>query len=266
MNEKRVAEYLLFIDEEKTDTFYKDILRLAPGNCIQIERGKVSSKTYWSLDPSKELKLSSDVEYTEAFHDLFSKSVQCRLRSAFSLGSMLSGGLDSSSIVCTARQLLLQNGKGNLHTFSGIFDKVKECDERHYIEAVLSQGDLIPHFYHTDSMNPLSNLRKMLHHEEEPFHAPHLYMSWGLYEIAKGLDIRVMLDGTDGDTTLAHSLIYLTELTRKMQWGTLYKEIKGLSEKSKRPLWKYLWQYSVKALAPEFIRKAWRNLHKKENA
>ncbi len=93
---------------------------------------------------------------------------------------------------------------------------------------------------------------------------PQIFICTGdLYEIAKGLDIHVVLDGTDGDTTLAHSLIYLTELTRKRQWATLYQEIKGLSEKSKRPFWKYLWQYSVKAFAPEFIRNAWRNLHKR---
>ena len=115
-------------------------------------------------------------------------------------------------------------------------------------------------------MSPLSNLTKMLQHEEEPFYAPNLYMYWGLYEIAKGLNVHVVLDGTDGDTTLAHSLVYLTELTQKRQWGTLYKEIKGLSEKSKRPFRKYLWQHSIKAFAPEFIRKAWRNLHERRRA
>ena len=230
----------------------------------KLKGGKASLRTYWSLDPSRELKLSSDDEYAETFHDLFKKAVQCRLRSAFSVGSMLSGGLDSSSIVCTARKLLLQNGKRNLHTFSGIFDRVMECDERHYIEAVHSQGDLIPHFYHTDSVSPLSNLSKMVYHEEEPFYAPNLYMYWGLYEIAKGQNVRVVLDGTDGDTTLSHSLVYLTELTQKRQWGTLYKEIKGLSEKSNQPFWKYLWQHSIQAFAPECFRKAWRKLHGKE--
>ena len=96
--------------EDKAITFYDGILRLPPGHVITVDHGKISINSYWSLDPTRKLKLGSDNEYAEAFRDIFKEAVRCRLRSAFPVGSMLSGGLDSSSIACMARQLLSQNG------------------------------------------------------------------------------------------------------------------------------------------------------------
>lgn len=112
LNELMVAYYLISMFEDKEITFYKDILRLPPAHVMELDSEGRRLSQYWSLDPSRELKLSSDDEYAKTFRDIFKEAVHCRLRSAFPIGSMLSGGLDSSSIVCMARQLLSQNGGG----------------------------------------------------------------------------------------------------------------------------------------------------------
>ena len=57
-------------------------------------------------------------------YDIFKEATRCRLRSSFPVGSFLSGGLDSSSIVCMASGPLRNHDKDQLQTFSGIFDKV----------------------------------------------------------------------------------------------------------------------------------------------
>ena len=167
LNEARVADYLVPMMDDRVVTFYKEIFRLPPGHSMIVGREEVPARPYWALDPSHEVRYRSDGEYAEAFCQLFTEAVRCRLRSAFPVGSMLSGGLDSSSVVCMARALLRENGNQRLHSFSAIFEDVPECDERPFINAILAQGGLEPHFVHADRISPLADLDRVFHHEEE---------------------------------------------------------------------------------------------------
>lgn len=76
-------------------------------------------QSYWQLDPEQETRLKSDQEYAEAFRAIFSEAVSCRLQGDHPVGILLSGGLDSSFVACTARQLLPQDRA--LAIFSAIF-------------------------------------------------------------------------------------------------------------------------------------------------
>src|SRR2546425_12685608 len=137
-----------------------------------VTREGVRMEQYWVLDPEREIRMKSDGEYAEAFREIFTEAVRCRLRSAFPVGSMLSGGLDSSSIVCVARKLLADDGGGKLHTFSAIFPDVPECDEREYIEAVLGGHGVKPHYVRGGRLNPFADLDQVFHHEDQPFFGP----------------------------------------------------------------------------------------------
>ena len=98
LNELRIAEHLIQFFEDKTLSFYKDIFRLSAANSITVGPGEFRTRVYWSLDPKREIHMSSEEEYSQAFHEIFTEAVRCRLRSAYPIGSTLSGGLDSSSI------------------------------------------------------------------------------------------------------------------------------------------------------------------------
>ena len=151
VNEVRIGDYLTSMLEDKSITSYQGVLRLPPAHSITLtQQGNLQLRCYWTLELSEELRLNSDEEYAEAFRKVFTEAVRCRLRTAFPIGSHLSGGLDSSSICCIARKLL-EESNSQLHTFSNIFDDVPGSDERSFIEAVLEQGDFIPHFTHADS-------------------------------------------------------------------------------------------------------------------
>src|SRR5207249_1849001 len=91
-------------------------------------------RRYWELEPPAELRYRTDDEYAEHFLALFSEVVGARLRSSRPLGAMLSGGLDSSSVVCMAQELY-RAGRADARgftSFSLVFDGL-ECDERHLI-------------------------------------------------------------------------------------------------------------------------------------
>ncbi|MEL6441764.1 MAG: lasso peptide isopeptide bond-forming cyclase [Cyanobacteria bacterium J06621_8] len=251
LNQTRIGDYLTSMFEDREITFYQNILRLPPAHSLTVSNKRIELKSYWSLDPNKELLLDSDEEYAAQFREIFTEAVRCRLRSHTQAGTMLSGGLDSSSITCIARQIMNEeNVNAKLPTFSAIFDEVKECDERKYINTVLNRGKYEPYYIHADQISPLtSNSKCMLWHHDEPVYAPNLFLNMSLYKIAQRQSIRVILDGFDGDSTVSHGTGYLRDLARKGKWIALFHELKGYAHNFNFPFWKtqraYIMNYGI---------------------
>ncbi|MGF1601048.1 MAG: lasso peptide isopeptide bond-forming cyclase [Thermosynechococcaceae cyanobacterium] len=230
INEARIAEFLRSEICDRTLTIYQGIHRLLPGHWLSATPDGIQTGPYWELRPQPELSLASDQDYADAFLLHFTEAVRCRLRSHTEIGSHLSGGLDSSAVTCVARQLLKRH-REPLHTFSNVFDDVPECDEREYINPVLEQGDLTPHFVHPDRVGPLSQWQQLIQPEEEPcLIGGNGYLVRGLNEAVNAAKIRVCLDGFDGDTTVSHGLLYFAELAAQGRWSTFSEEARALAQ------------------------------------
>lgn len=247
LNELRVADYLLSLFEDKTATLYEEIYALAPGHSLVVnEEGARAPRPYWSLDPERELKLGSDAEYVESYVEIFTEAVRCRMRrsgGARPLGSALSGGLDSSSITCAARKLLAEEGGGQtLHTFSAVYDDVPECDERRYINTVLAQGGVEPHFGHPDRHSPLADWEGESCAHDEPLWNPQIALHWVLYEAAERQRVRVLLDGFGGDAVVSYGAGYLADVARSWDAGKMLGEAKAQAKRLGVPLGRVLWR------------------------
>jgi asparagine synthase (glutamine-hydrolysing) len=261
LNETRVGDYLINLYEDRSITFYKGILRLPPATTLTVTRESLRLRTYWKLDPSREIRLRNDSEYTEAFKERFDAAVRCRVRSAGPVGSALSGGLDSSAIACTARTMAQQP----VHTFSVIFPGAPEkergvLDERPYIERVLEMGNFVPHYIRGDQLSPMRDAARIHQHLDEANFAPNLYLHWAMYGAAKESGVRVFLDGLDGDTTVSHGFEYLEELARTLRWKKLRAEARLLAAHlfgGSKPR-RLIWNYCVKEIAPVWMFQAWR--------
>jgi asparagine synthase (glutamine-hydrolysing) len=233
LNELMVAYHLEAFYEDHQITFYQNIFRLPGASSLTINGSKgITIRSYWSLDPKKEIRFKSQREYVEAFREIFTESVRCRLRSAFPIGSTLSGGLDSSSIACTARRILVQKGQ-QLHTFSAIFpslcpEDLRLIDERPYMDAVKALGGLQPHDLRADLLTPLTDI---LWDDDEPIFATNLYIHQGIYDLARQQGVRVILDGLDGDATVGHGWSYLSELLYSGRWWKLIQEVNSASQR-----------------------------------
>lgn len=270
LNEVRIGDYLTSMFEDRAITFYQDILRLPPAHNLTVSKRHIKIKSYWSLDPSKELILDSDEEYAAQFRKIFTEAVSCRLRSYTQPGTMLSGGLDSSSITCTARKIMNKEGiTKKLPTFSAIFDQVKECDERIYINSVLDQGGYKPNYIYGDQRSPLSDIDRVLWHQDEPLYAFNLFLNIGLYEIANKQGVKVILDGFDGDSTVSHGVGYLRDLAKQGKWLALWQELRGYTRNFDQPFWKayqaYILNYGInpiieKSKPLKLLRRIWRGL------
>ncbi|MEO0013948.1 MAG: hypothetical protein RLZZ535_2337 [Cyanobacteriota bacterium] len=254
VNELKIAYQLAMFCEDQEATYYQNIFRLSSAHFLVVKPNREFKKQrYWSLDINHRLKLKSHQEYIEAFQEIFFESVKCRLRSAFPVGSTLSGGLDSSSIACTANQLLQKSTGRQLHTFSAIFPSLpaadlRQIDERHYMRQVQSLAGIQAHNVRADLLNPLLNY---LWQEEEPVLSFNLYIHDGLYECANKNGVRVFLDGVDGDTTISHGWRYLTTLAYQLRWRRLWQEINAVRKNAHLSRKLILKEYCIKPFLNE---------------
>ena len=260
LNVTRVADYLTPVLEDPAITFYDAIVRLPAAHRLVITRERARLERYWQLDPEREVRPASDAACADEFRAIFTAAVRDRLHSDRPVASLLSGGLDSSSIACVARDLLRAGGAGPLPTFSALFENVPSMDERRFIDAVLTSGGFDPAFVHADRLSPLTGIDAMLRAEDEPFYAPNLYMHWALYALAASRSIGAILDGFDGDTTVSHGMLRLTELTRAGRWGSAVREARSVAPGLGVTTWHLLRNYCVSPLVPTAARAALRRL------
>lgn len=244
INEKRIADAFVHVFNDPASTYYTEVMRLPAAHCLTVT-SEVATRRYWRLNPDRELRLKSDQEYAERFYGLFSQAVRCRMRTSPPVGAMLSGGLDSSSVSCVARNWLKEQGQPPLHTFSAVFDEVTECDERPYIREVIAQGHCEPTYLALDRVSPLRDAEAMISHLDEPISAGNLYLNWNSYRKAQQLGVRVILDGYDGDTTVSHGNGRLLELAAAGRWYDLAVEVRGVSKSFHEKRWLNAWWHWV---------------------
>jgi asparagine synthase (glutamine-hydrolysing) len=243
VNETAIADYFLKNFEDKQKTFYDELLRLPAGHSLSVQCEKSRLTSYYALEPTRELLLHSNEEYAEGLHEIFTEAVRCRMRSALPVGSFLSGGLDSSSIASVARNLLRERNGHLLPTFSLVYDRIKECDERRYMDAVLAQGGFESHFVPGDDLTPLNELENICGQQDRASIAPGLPSSLGLYEAIKQSGVRVIFDGHDGDNAVSYGYGFLDELAQRGHWLALAAEAKELAPLFQLSQWKIMKAY-----------------------
>ncbi len=230
IDDEQAVLYLATTSVDRVSTFYQHIKRLPAAHALTVKAYKVELREYWRVDDGRTLRLGSDAEYAAAFSERFRAAVGARLRDASPVGASLSGGLDSSSIVCTASQL----GAAPLHTFSLVFPSLegralRSIDERGYVAHVVNAGGVQPHYVRGDALSPLGDLDATLSQVNQPFGAPNLYLHQGMSAAARAAGVRVFLDGFDGDTTVSHGVSRLNDLARADEWSAFETEVRAFA-------------------------------------
>ena len=119
-------------------TPYCDIQAVPPSSYVSFCNGRVTARTHWTFDRAKTVFYKNAVKYEEHFRELFEKSVRRRLRSSSPVLAELSGGMDSSSIVCMADRVLSRGmaETPRLDTVSYYDDAEPNWDESAYFKVV----------------------------------------------------------------------------------------------------------------------------------
>lgn len=228
INEGRIADFLITQLEgiDKTSTFFEDVYRLPPAYSFTVTPAKMKQQQYWTLQPGPELKHGSDEAYAEAFLDVFTKAVECRLRGGRLVGSMLSGGMDSGSIVAVAREILAEKGLGPLPVFSAVGLDPETCVETRTIHEALKMDGLDPHIITLGQWDDLlPELVELTWSLAEPFDG-HMTLMRAIYLAAQKNNVKAVLDGGGGDLILSEGS-HIVRLLRSGHWLTAYREVTG---------------------------------------
>ena len=208
-NEQVLADYLLSgLLDHTQETFFRVIYQLRPGNYLVLENGQIRIQAYWDLG-AMETRFKGDEEIEEHFQELLRDSIRLRLRSDVPVGTCLSGGLDSSTIVCLANQLMFNGATINpilvgerQKTFSSC-SEIPACDERPYIEEVVRQTGAEKNCVFPGAETLLHDLTNLIWCQEEPFGSTSIYAQWCVMRLAREKGVTVLLDGQGGDELLA---------------------------------------------------------------
>jgi asparagine synthase (glutamine-hydrolysing) len=137
LDEEYIAGWLAFFPATHL-TPYIGIHSVPPSSLVVIQNGKQTVTKYWDFDPAKQIRYRTDAEYEEHFRAVFGEAVRCRLRSDSPVLAELSGGMDSSSIVCMADTIIARGAAETprLDTISYYDDSEPNWNERPYFTKV----------------------------------------------------------------------------------------------------------------------------------
>ena len=246
-NDKIIYDYLFFgVADHTEDTFFDQVKRLMPAHNLVYEISTKSIRAWKYFDLAEELDDNSSSVETD-FKQIFLESVSRHLISDVPVGSCLSGGLDSSAIVCAMRQL---QASAEIKTFSLVFPGEK-IDESRYQRIVVDSCDASAYSTSLTDSELLDDLEQLITTQEEPFMGLSPYGQFRIMKLAKDKGMKVLLDGQGSDELLAGYHMYFGyyyyELLAKFHILSLIKELFSYRRKYRSYV---AWRYFIGLLLP----------------
>ena len=217
----KINSFLVYDDE----TYWQNVHSLKPGHNLLAANGKIMINQYYDLDIAN--FESSHLAFEQAvqqYRNIFLDSISLQLRSDVEIGATLSGGMDSSAIVCSAVQK-----KGEpLKTFSSYYAFTPELDERKWMEKIVQKTSCTSFLVSPTAEDAICWWEKLTYMNDLPLSAAFVSINAVMQEAHKQ-GIKVLLSGQGSDEISAgyrHSLYrYFADLIRGMQISRLGKEL-----------------------------------------
>lgn len=196
-----------FSYESSENCLIKNILRFPAASIATCINGKLKIEKFWDIE-TIEGKVPDNYELQkEQFRELFLDACKIRMRSDVSIGTALSGGLDSSSVICAIAHLSKTGGntshfqKDWQHAFVASFPGT-ELDETKYAKTVTDHLNIPAHFVDIDPLKDLDSIFYKTYLFEELFYAPVIPFVQ-LYQKIKENKVTVSIDGHGADELFA---------------------------------------------------------------
>ncbi|MBW3539423.1 MAG: asparagine synthase (glutamine-hydrolyzing) [Planctomycetes bacterium] len=228
--------------DHSDQTLFEGVVQLPAGGWFELETNASGTMPApvvrrWYQIPRGVHRLT-DVEAAAKLRDLLSDSVRLRLRADVPVGSCLSGGLDSSSIVCLANEQLRAQGRQEIQNAVSSYCDTPGFDEQSYVQQVVQRTGIRLHTVSPDPAQLFETLERLTWHQDGPFGSSSIFAQWCVFEEARRRRLLVMLDGQGADEQLAGYPAFfgawLAELLIGLRWSTLGRELAGLR---RREIW-----------------------------
>lgn len=199
---QRSYDYLVHGDYDRQErTFIEEIKHLLPGHLMVFDlvKAKLGTPIPWfnlTIHERSDLNFN---QATEAVREQFLENIRLHLRSDVPLGASLSGGIDSSAIVCAMRHI---EPDLPIHTFSYIAKGTNQSEE-HWVDRVNQHTNAIPHKVLAFENELVRDLDDMLDAQGEPFGGTSIYAQYRVFKLARENNVTVILEGQGADELLA---------------------------------------------------------------
>lgn len=264
LNESRLLDYLVeeFDRDDEIGSFYQGIDRMPAGHAMSVTGQGVKTWRYWNPGNLPALTFASLEECTEAFLEQLRVAVKCRLRSIGPVGAMLSGGMDSSSIVGLVSKEFRSELPQPLKTFSLIREDRENCPDWRAIREMLKDDWLDPVII-TSALSSevchtyFDNIENL----NEPFSLSQGFTDSLVFNAARENGCRVVLDGMAGDLLFYSFDRSMDCILREKKFA----QIPALRAAYRRHgfdkgFWRALAWKSLRSVTPESLRVVYRNL------
>ncbi len=233
-NENVIQDFLVNgLADFSDETFFKGIQKVPAGSNLIIKKDLTYQiRQYYTVSFSDRADGKLKEQDIRQFRKLFAESVRWRLRADVPVGSCLSGGLDSSSIVCQISRCLKKKEKvgkkESVRTFSACYQNFV-LDEKKYIDEVVKETGAEAEFIYPDSEMLMKDLEDVIYHQDEPFGSMSIYASYCVMRRAKERGVTVLLDGQGADEILCgyrkSRIYYLKKLVSQKKYLTAMREL-----------------------------------------
>ncbi|WP_406657740.1 asparagine synthase (glutamine-hydrolyzing) [Methanolobus sp. ZRKC2] len=227
-----VFDYLYFnLTDHSEDTFFSGIKRLMPSHSLifDLSSNKMEISRYYNIEE----KVIDGANDPRKIKELFTEAVDRALVSDVPMGSCLSGGIDSSSIVVTMRKIQPEE---QIKTFSMKFPG-ENIDEAPYQKDVCDKVDSINYGVTPMPSELISDLKELFLTQEEPFSGTSVYGQYRIMQLAHDNGVRVLMDGQGADQVLSGSNYfngyYYYEMLKRLEVANFFREATQCYSKSK---------------------------------
>ena len=233
LDDEIIYFYLNYGSTPRNKTVFKDIKKLEPGSCLELDDSEMKISRYWKLDFSNKI-LKGERFFVEEIRRHLDESVKRRLIADVPVGAYLSGGLDSSAIVAFAKK-----HKEDIKTFSISFSD-SEYDESKY-SKLISEKFQTQHFcYNFDSDDVVKTLPAIIEKFDEPFADTAAIPNYILAKITrKHVTVSLSGDGAD-ESFLGYDRYYYSKILRYSNFmpkylnKSFYRIFRSLNKKIKK--------------------------------
>lgn len=247
---QRAYDYLVHGDYDTTErTFLKGISHLMPGHLIRFRLGDpVGEPHRWWQPRIAPVQHMGFEEAAQTLREKLLSSVRLHLRSDVKLGAALSGGLDSSAIVCMMRHV---EPDLPIHTFSYVA-RGSAVSEEAWVDCINNHVGAIGHKVQVDPHELARDLDDMIASQSEPFGSTSIYAQFRVFQLAREHGVTVTLDGQGADELLAGYSGYpgkrVHSLLDEGDWGGAWQFLRGWAQWPDRKL-----QEGIKATVADLV-------------
>lgn len=240
-NDAILYDYLRWgMIEHSHETFFVDIFKLPPSHHFRfnLNTGELKIRRYYHLKYNRSLGFFDQKEFgrhCEKIRELIFEDINYRLRSDVPIGTCLSGGLDSSSVVVIINELLKSKHLDQVGEFQKVFTacyKDNPIDESEYAQAVVEQTRTHWFKVYPSSNDLMRDLDRLVYFQDEPFNSTSIYAQYRVMQLAAQAGVKVILDGQGGDEIFTgytpYYAAFFMELLRRGRWKEFQVEVQNL--------------------------------------